>query len=448
MKSKTESKTPIGHPAHKRWNRNVEVRVATAAEHEWFDAQLHDRHYLGAGQPVGDYLRQIVERGGQAVALLAWGPACYALKDRDRWVGWDATRRVERLSLVVQNRRFLLLTQRGEEPNLASQALGAAVRALPNHWLERFNYRPLLGETFTDPEAYQGTCYKASGWEPVGTSQGYERHRSDFYREHGKPKRLWLRCLHPSAKALLRAPDPDLPEQCRAGLRRAPTGTLPLKNAQLPSLLEALRGVPDPRAKNTRFKIGPVLSIVALALLAGRRDIASIARMANLLDQAQRFTLALPRDANKKVRLAPSYSVFYDMLTRLDPEVFAQALAPWLSAHAGTLPGAVALDGKFIRDAVGVLSLVEADTGAPVALAIVDQKQNTARSEQARAGEVLAAVPLDERIVTGDALHTSRERARAIVGKGGEYVLQMKGNQPQLSALAKRARTAPPPFLN
>ena len=206
--------------------------------------------------------------------------------------------------------------------------------------------------------------------------------------------------------------------------------------------------MPDPRAKNTRFKIGPVLSIVALALLAGRRDIASIARMANLLDQAQRFTLALPRDANKKVRLAPSYSVFYDMLTRLDPEVFAQALAPWLLAHAGSLPGAVALDGKFIRDAVGVLSLVEADTGAPVALAIVDQKQNTARSEQARAGEVLASVPLDERIVTGDALHSSRELAGIIVEKGGEYVLQIKGNQPHLSALAQRARSAPPPFLS
>ncbi|MCC5022759.1 MAG: DUF4338 domain-containing protein [Candidatus Synoicihabitans palmerolidicus] len=225
------------------------------------------------------------------MALLAWGPACYALKDRDRWVGWDATRRVERLSLVVQNRRFLLLTKRGEEPNFASQVLAAAVRTLPGHWQERFGYRPLLAETFTDPEAYQGTCYKASAWEPVGTSQGYERHRGDFYREHGKPKHLWLlRPLHPSAKALLSAPDPALPEDCRAGLRRAPTGTL------------------------------------ALALLAGRRDIASIARMANLLDQDQRFALALPREAGKKVRLAPSYSVFYDVLTRLDPETFAQAL--------------------------------------------------------------------------------------------------------------------------
>ncbi|MCC5022496.1 MAG: transposase family protein [Candidatus Synoicihabitans palmerolidicus] len=191
-----------------------------------------------------------------------------------------------------------------------------------------------------------------------------------------------------------------MPEDCRAGLRRAPTGTLPLKNGQLPSLLEALCGVPEPRAKNTRFKIGPVLGIVALALLAGRRDIASIARMANLLDQDQRFALALPREAGKKVRLAPSYSVFYDVLTRLDPEAFAQALNRWLTVHAGALPGALALAGKFIRDAVGVLSLVEADTGAPVALAIVDQKENTSRSEQARAGEVLAAASLDEQIVT------------------------------------------------
>ncbi|MCC5024172.1 MAG: DUF4338 domain-containing protein [Candidatus Synoicihabitans palmerolidicus] len=68
------------------------------------------------------------------MALLAWGPACYALKDRDRWVGWDATRRVERLSLVVQNCRFLLLTKHGEEPNVASQVLAAAVRTLPGHW--------------------------------------------------------------------------------------------------------------------------------------------------------------------------------------------------------------------------------------------------------------------------------------------------------------------------
>jgi hypothetical protein len=425
----------------------IAVRVAEPAEEPELAAQLDESHYLGADRPVGDHLRQVVTRAGRRVAILAWGPACYALKDRDLWIGWDATRRVERLSLVVQNRRFLLLVERGQEPNLASQVLAAAVRALPDHWLERFGYRPLLAETFTDPEAYQGTCYKASAWEPVGASQGHERHRADFYREHGRPKCIWLRPLHPKARTLLCAPAPALPKECRPGLRGAPTGTLPLKNAQLPSLLEALREVPDPRSKNTRFKIGPVLAIAALALLAGRRDIASIWRMAHLLDQDQRFALALPRQPGKKVRLAPSYSVFYEVLTRLDPEAFAQTLNRWLLAQAGTLPGALALDGKFIREAVGVLSLVEAETGAPVALAIVDQKENTVRSEQARASQLLATTPLDERLVTGDALHATRAQALTIVENGGDYLLQIKGNQPHLSALADRARTVPPPFF-
>src|SRR5512139_3657251 len=106
----------------------LEVRIATAEEIPWFEAQLGERHYLGAGRAVGDYLRQVVTWKGKSAALLVWGPACYALKDRDLWIGWSACQRVERLKLVVQNRRFLLLTPKGGARNLASQALGAALR--------------------------------------------------------------------------------------------------------------------------------------------------------------------------------------------------------------------------------------------------------------------------------------------------------------------------------
>ena len=49
------------------------VRVAADAEAAAFDAQLTSHHYLGAGRPVGDYLRQFVERDGVPVALLVWG---------------------------------------------------------------------------------------------------------------------------------------------------------------------------------------------------------------------------------------------------------------------------------------------------------------------------------------------------------------------------------------
>ena len=72
------------------------VRVAPSHEVAWFDAQLATHHYLGAGRPVGDYLRQIVECEGRALALLVWGPSCYALKDRDLWISWSASQRVER----------------------------------------------------------------------------------------------------------------------------------------------------------------------------------------------------------------------------------------------------------------------------------------------------------------------------------------------------------------
>ena len=40
------------------------VRIALPAEAAAFDAQLATHHYLGAGRPVGDYLRQFVERDG------------------------------------------------------------------------------------------------------------------------------------------------------------------------------------------------------------------------------------------------------------------------------------------------------------------------------------------------------------------------------------------------
>ena len=428
---------------------SVLVTVATTAEIEWFDAQLRDHHYLGAGQPVGDYLRQVVHLRGRPVALLVWGPACYALKDRDHWIGWSASHRLERLKLVVQNRRFLLLTDKGAAPNLASQAMAAALRALPEHWSGSFGYRPLLAESFTDPDAYAGTCYKASNWEPVGFSAGFSRHRADFYVANESPKRLWLYPLDPKAGARLGAA--RVPADCQAGVRAAPTGTLPLSQPQMLSLLELLRRLPDPRGKSVTFRIGAVLTIVALALLAGRRDFAEFARFAQRLSQRQRQLLGLPRKAGcKAFWRIPSYSVFYDVVGRLDSDRFATLLSGWLQERAGSLPAALALDGKMIRDHLGLLSLAQHDDGAPQAVALYDQKEGTQRCELTAAAALLDCLPaLDERIVTADALHCQRATAHTIVNKGGEYCLQLKGNQPTLLAHARQLDALPDtPFLS
>ena len=79
----------------------LEVWVATSKDIQSFDQQLGEHHYLAAGRVVGDYLRQVVAQNGKPVALLVWGPACYALKDRDLWISWSACQRVERLKLIA-----------------------------------------------------------------------------------------------------------------------------------------------------------------------------------------------------------------------------------------------------------------------------------------------------------------------------------------------------------
>lgn len=211
------------------------------------------------------------------------------------------------------------------------------------------------------------------------------------------------------------------------------------------SLLELLRRAPDPRAKNTRFRIGPVLSIVAMALLGGARQISEIARFATRLKPAQRAELGLPiKKGTRRFYEVPSYDVFYDVLTRMDPEPFAALLSGWLGAQAGALPGALALDGKMIREIIGMVSLVDVEDGSPVAMEVIDQKENTDRCEQKVAQELLGAVPcLDGKTAT-DPLHCQKQTARIIVEKGGEYFLQIKANQPTLLQYARHRPEAPP----
>jgi hypothetical protein len=428
----------------------LEVSPATESQIQWFDQTLNDRHYLGAGRAVGDYLRQVVKQGGQPVALLVWGPACYALKDRDLWIGWSANQRVERLKLIVQNRRFLLLTEQGQAPNLASQVLAAAMRALPQHWMEAFGYRALLAESFTDPEAFAGTCYKASNWEPVGMSAGYARvHRADFYVDNDHPKKLWMRELRSDARKLLRAD--ELPQDCRKALIAAPSGVLPVKAQEMDSLYQLFGKAPDPRDSNTQFRIGPVLTLIAMALLAGRREIAEIARFANTLTHPQRRRLALPiKKGTRRFYRVPTYSVFYQVLTRMDPEAFARLLSGWLGQRAASLPQALAMDGKMIRDHIGLLTLADHDDGSPQAMALYDQKEGTERCELSAAQALLErASTLDNKLITADPLHCQRKEARLIVEKGGDYFTQIKGNPPKLLKKAQGLDTLQStPFLN
>ena len=394
---------------------------------------LEEEHYLGAARAVGRTLFQAVHHQGRWVALLMWGPAALKLSDRDTDIGWTDSQRAERIGLIVQNRRFLVLAKT-RMPNLASRSLALAVKALPTAWEQAHGYRPLLAETFTDIESYEGTCYKAAAWQPCGVTKGFTReHRADYFFRNDRPKKLWLRVLHRNAVPLLTGI--EMPPLYAAGLNlNTPERALPLRAKQLESLRDVLREVPDPRARNRKFPCSSLLLLVAMGLLAGRKSLASIQRYGRFLTPKQRATLGWPSNRAGTFRPAPSHSALYNLLCKIDPHGFAAALNGWLAAAHGTLPRGLAIDGKYVRNLVLTVCLSEHESGAPAAIAIA--KQAPVNEETKKEGELTCArrlyatTPLHGATVTGDALNCEAQSISLVVENGGDALFQLKANQP------------------
>ena len=144
------------------------IRTAeTTADWQIAHQLLDQEHLLGAGREAGDRLCQFILEEGEIVAVLIWYAAAWHLKDRDKMIGWDPVTRSQRLKLVVQLRRFLFL-EKTRRPNLASQCLGLGLRELSSQWLTEHAHRPLMAESFSDPESHHGTIYKATNWTRAG----------------------------------------------------------------------------------------------------------------------------------------------------------------------------------------------------------------------------------------------------------------------------------------
>ncbi len=279
-------------------------------------------------------------------------------------------------------------------------------------------------------------------------SKGYSRHRADLYVPNDRPKKLWMKRLRPDAFEGLCAA--HLPEECRSGAHANAHGVLPFKSGQIDSLYDALRRTPDPRGRNRTFSLGAVLSIVAMAMLSGYRDISAIHRFGQRLTQAQRKALSLPRKNGTKFVKVPGYKVYYNLLAKLDTDAFAQVLSKWLSQQAGSLPGALALDGKMVRDTIGVVSLVDSETGTPRAMAPMSMKAGEGERCEIKAAQKLMErqADLSGQLVSSDALHAQDRTARAIVERGGDYLIQIKNNRKTArETLGKKSRGSAP-FLS
>jgi hypothetical protein len=140
------------------------------------DSHLHNEyleryHYLGYQPLPGDQLRYFVRAGGRILALLCFAAAAWKTQPRDRFIGWTAQQRQQRLHLVTNNARFLILPW-VRCHNLASCILAMAARRLADDWQSRYGYRPVLLETFVEQPRFRGTCYKAANWILLGETKG------------------------------------------------------------------------------------------------------------------------------------------------------------------------------------------------------------------------------------------------------------------------------------
>jgi hypothetical protein len=200
-----------------------------------------------------------------------------------------------------------------------------------------------------------------------------------------------------------------------------------------PSLSERFASLPDPRSPlGRRHPLPAVLGLVAVAVLCGARSLESVAQFAR--DRGPAFNAALGFTRRK----TPCKATLSNLLRRLDIDAFERALSAWVADRLG--PGdarEVAIDGKALRGSAGgslpgvhLLAAYAPDVGAVSAQLRVDGKTN----EHKAALESLGVLPLAGAVVTADAMFTRADFAAKVLGRGGDYILPVKDDQPRLRA--------------
>jgi hypothetical protein len=426
----------------------VTVRPRERREVAAFRALLRAHHYLGYRGAVGESLAYVAEADERWLALLVWAAAAFKCGPRDAWIGWHPTLVWQRLPLVANNVRFLILPGVAV-PNLASRVLGLCTRRLSADWERVWGHPILLAETFVDPARYAGTCYRAAGWQTLGATRGFARCRGGW-THHGRPKQVWVRELVPGARVQLGDP-------CAAAPLTRRMAKMKLDPPTLTSLFEVLRQVPEPRQRRgLRHRKLNLLAIAVVATLCGARSLEAMAQWARQCSQAEMERLRCRRSPGTGRFEAPSEPTLRRFLQRIDAAAVDALVGPWLTRLSLRPGAAVALDGKTLRGArrkdhsqVHLLSLVVQSSGITLAQREVDVKTN----EIPVAPELVAPVPLAGTCVTADALHTQQELARYLVeDKQAHYCFTVKDNQPQLKqdldTLFDEQRAFPPSAPN
>ena len=320
----------------------LQVQPVDRTEEARYQALLRAHHYLGGLPKIGETLWYVARYRGEWVALLSFSAAAWKCGVRDRWIGWDRRRQYERLKLIANNSRFLILPG-WHYRNLGSKTLALCQQRLPTDWRTRFGHPLVLLETFVDPQRFRGTVYRAANWVYLGDSRGYRRIRGGYSSTALAPKKVFVRGLQGDARTLLA--QPVLPPFYHTGGR-----TMLLKADHMWALPEVFADIPDPRrAQGRRHRLAVVLALAAGATLCGMRGYQAMAGWAKSLGPKARARFGCRRHAGGYV--VPSESILRDVLIRVDPAALDRALHRW-NVRYGPGDETLAIDGKTMRNAI------------------------------------------------------------------------------------------------
>jgi hypothetical protein len=320
----------------------IRLRTVGSDEEPRFKGLLDRHHYLGALPKIGQTIWYVATWREQWLALIVVSAAAWKCAARDRWIGWDLRHQYDRLHLIANNARFLILPE-AHCPNLASRVLSLCERRVSGDWQARFGHPLWLLETFVDPRFFRGTSYRAANWLQVGESRGFRRTRAGYSNHIEAPKLVFVRPLLSNARARLSHPVLDPRYQ-----HGAPK--LMLSAEQMRSLPEFFADIPDPRrGQGRRHPLPALLAIAAGAVLCGARGYKAIAAWASDLSQQARARF---RCRSRQGRYeVPSRSRFREVLISVDPVALDRALQGW-NAQMAVCDEGLAIDGKTLRNAI------------------------------------------------------------------------------------------------
>jgi predicted transposase YbfD/YdcC len=191
--------------------------------------------------------------------------------------------------------------------------------------------------------------------------------------------------------------------------------------------------VQDPRDERfVTHLLADLLTIALCATLSGAKSFEDIAAFGRAKETWLRsLGLALPHGI-------PAHDTFRDLFRVLAPEVFQDCFTTWIKAACAKLEVKnVQIDGKAQRGSRGLdgtcLYLVSAWVGAnslTLGQVAVEDKSN----EITAIPKLLKLLELHGALVSIDAMGCQKEIAQTIRDQKGDYLLQVKGNQPTLEA--------------